>query len=258
MAFGLDSAMIAERTGLPVVNCGLHAGLGLQFMLNQAAKYLKAGDIVVLSPEYGIAPQGEVYTLACATTVHPASLAYLSSWSERVRVACVQAQFAFKHVCRGCPTRSGAAPDPIYRRSGFNQHGDLVSHLAATGRRKVCSWNSESSGVIVEDDICAAVIAAMNSFAVRAREQGAHVYLIHPPLPQSLYKLNMSAYDAHGEKMHRELQFPVLSSPAEFVLADDTFFDTRSHLNRDGRKLRTELVIAKLLPLVHVQLASNP
>jgi hypothetical protein len=252
LAFGLDSERIAERTGLAVINCGLHAGLGLQFMLNQAAKYLKQGDIVVVSPEYGIALQGEVQTLACAATVHPDAQAYLGSWSERVRVACVQAQFALKYLCRGCPTPSRGVPDAIYRRSGFNRHGDLVSHLESAPEAKAISWSSESGGAIVQDDVCTEILGAMNAFAANARQKGARVYYLPPPLPQSLYEQRQSAYDAHGERLHRELPFPVLSGPVDFVLSDDLFFDTRCHLNRAGRKLRTERVIAKLLPALQV------
>jgi hypothetical protein len=251
LAFGLDSKRIAERTGLAVINCGLHAGLGLQFMLNQAAKYLKDGDIVVLSPEYGIALQGEADTLACAASVYPAAEEYLSGWHERVRVTCVQAQFTFKHVCRGCPVPSRGVPDPIYRRSGFNRHGDLTSHLDAAPQSRAVTWNSDTGGAIVQDRVCTEIVIAMNAFAASTREKGVRVYFMHPPLPQTLYQQRRSAYEAHAERLRRELHFPVVSLPADFVLPDDKFFDTRCHLNRAGRTLRTETVIAHLLPVIH-------
>ena len=33
VAFGFDSRVLKEKTGMPVINAGLHAGLGLRFMM---------------------------------------------------------------------------------------------------------------------------------------------------------------------------------------------------------------------------------
>src|SRR5438045_2669104 len=35
MAFGMDSALVANRCGFHPVNTGLHVGIGLEFMLGQ-------------------------------------------------------------------------------------------------------------------------------------------------------------------------------------------------------------------------------
>src|ERR1700739_1843921 len=50
--FGINSEEIEKELNLPVVNLGLHAGLGLDFILNEAMSEIKQGDIVVLSIEY--------------------------------------------------------------------------------------------------------------------------------------------------------------------------------------------------------------
>ena len=50
-AFGLDSGMIGEHTGMPVVNFGLYASLGTKAMIDLARRHIGEGDIVVLAPE---------------------------------------------------------------------------------------------------------------------------------------------------------------------------------------------------------------
>lgn len=52
LAFGLDSERVQYKLDIPVINMGLHAGLGLRFMLSDLESYICKGDIIVLIPEY--------------------------------------------------------------------------------------------------------------------------------------------------------------------------------------------------------------
>src|SRR6476661_8416978 len=52
LAFGVDSKLLQDSLRLPVVNMGLYAKLGLRYMLAQVKPYIRAGDIVVVVPEY--------------------------------------------------------------------------------------------------------------------------------------------------------------------------------------------------------------
>ena len=51
VAFGLESEIIEEYTGMPVVNFGLYAALGTKVMLDLSKGGINEGDIVVLAPE---------------------------------------------------------------------------------------------------------------------------------------------------------------------------------------------------------------
>jgi hypothetical protein len=51
-AFGVDSPRIQQALGRPVVNMGLNAPLGIEFMMNEVAGSIKPGDLIVLAPEY--------------------------------------------------------------------------------------------------------------------------------------------------------------------------------------------------------------
>ncbi len=51
---GLDSRMIEERLGRPVVNMGLYYGFAITPLLREITPYLRSGDTVVIVPEYGI------------------------------------------------------------------------------------------------------------------------------------------------------------------------------------------------------------
>ena len=51
VAFGLDSALMEEHLGMPVVNFGLYAAIGTKAMLDLSLPHIGEGDIVVLAPE---------------------------------------------------------------------------------------------------------------------------------------------------------------------------------------------------------------
>jgi len=50
--FGIDAQQIESSTGIPTVNMGVFASLGIDYMLDKAKKVLKPGDIIVTSIEY--------------------------------------------------------------------------------------------------------------------------------------------------------------------------------------------------------------
>ena len=52
-AFSVDSKVIEEMCGMPVVNLGLHAGLPFRFCLEDVKRYVRKGDIVVVALEPG-------------------------------------------------------------------------------------------------------------------------------------------------------------------------------------------------------------
>ena len=51
VAFGLDSKLMEEKTGIPVVNFGLYAALGTKLMLDLSLPHINEGDTVVIAPE---------------------------------------------------------------------------------------------------------------------------------------------------------------------------------------------------------------
>ena len=51
VAFGLDSALMEEYLGMPVVNFGLYAAIGTKAMLDLSLPYIGEGDVVILAPE---------------------------------------------------------------------------------------------------------------------------------------------------------------------------------------------------------------
>lgn len=50
LAFGLDSQRIKDSLNINVINYGLHAGIGLKYMIDDISTYARKGDIIVFAP----------------------------------------------------------------------------------------------------------------------------------------------------------------------------------------------------------------
>ena len=57
--FGLNASLIESELGLPVINGGLHAGIGMASILREGKKMIMPGDTVVIYPEYELLNFGE-------------------------------------------------------------------------------------------------------------------------------------------------------------------------------------------------------
>jgi hypothetical protein len=52
--FNLRASLFEEKLGIPTVNLGVHAAMGLRYMLDLATKLAQKGDTVILSIEYSL------------------------------------------------------------------------------------------------------------------------------------------------------------------------------------------------------------
>jgi len=52
LSFGLNSQMIKEELNLNPINTGVHASIGIRYMLENTIQYVREGDIIILALEY--------------------------------------------------------------------------------------------------------------------------------------------------------------------------------------------------------------
>ena len=136
LAFGLDSELIEKslenilNTDITVINMGLHAGIGLNRLINQILPYLREQDIVILVPEYGqfskqINGFGTAWFLE-RDILHTPLLkmrkrGFLTFPTEFLSYL----KETFKKPVGGTTDTASA-----YRRDAFNSYGDLIGHLS--------------------------------------------------------------------------------------------------------------------------------
>lgn len=253
IAFGLDSVLLTKRINKPVINLGLHAGLGLRFILNDLIPFVRAGDIVVISSEYEnfynnylegdnhtIASLLEVYPQASRSFEVPQYLRLTEIFTNNLRIKFLR--FATSQINQSA--RGESEPEKFqYSRDGFNQHGDVVSHLKMPPLP-----NINSNPYINENDTFNPTsITVINRFTKQAREKGAIVYFIFPATRHSNCIASLPYFNDLDMLLREKIDVPILSHPNESCFADELFFNTKYHLNAEGRQLFTLFWASKLI-----------
>ena len=255
LAFGIDSKAMQDSLGLRVVNMGLYAKLGLKYMLAQVRPYIGQGDVILVVPEYdqfyGDFANGD-NTLNTALLYAPADRIrdFMRSYSIADVVLRPRAENVRRSFLRAVAAAAGKEdaffpPDtnPVYNRRSFNKYGDVVSHLGRKG------MNPDS--IFVKPlppmkDFNKGTLADLNGIADEAKEKHAHAYFLFPSYIQTSYDINVAAIDSLKNRLVAGMRMPIIGSAKDFVYPGIYFFDTRFHLNEEGRRLRTVRLIEML------------
>ena len=241
LAFGVDSQRIQEALGMPVVNMGLHGGLGNAFLENMGKLGVSEGDIVVVChsnydddgtiPDPALAwitveMHPEFWKLIPAKAIPQMMKAYPSYlYSSAVR------------FLTGSPKNvpeTGAS----YSRAGFNAFGD------------VCVRGEDSfvftEGSVAVPQVGEETAARLNALNHYILSRGATMVVAGYPIGSGEFTPAEAEFDAFEAQLREALDCPVISRFADYFIPYSCFYDTVFHLNDEGVKLRTGQLIADL------------
>ena len=253
VAFGIDSGLIATRLGMHPVNTGLHAGFGLDFFLDTVEPWVRAGDVVVLAPEYEAFT--EYFHADPETFAHfietDGSLMSTLSWRQIRAVLDRGYALHLKKVLRvamGTPAPSRDLPVGLYSRSGFNANGDFLAHHGQPS--SVVPPARKSAWFVFKDNKdetrAVAAIHYLNRFATNCRSKGVRVFLAHPPFYDRVFKQSREDISRLDELLQRTLDIPMLDKPEDSALPLELFYDTYYHLTADGKRIHSEALASRL------------
>jgi hypothetical protein len=252
VSFGLDAALMQKTLGVPVINDGLHAGLGV-VPLTELQEYMRAGDVIIVSLEYSMFSSREIMA---------GDRAFLSDWIEysphRLKYLLdplaetpgIYATMLQRKINRQVNTYLlGGSLDEtrgVFSGTKFDEEGDFIGHLdeASVSRRKIPSVPYPV--VSLQEDL----FVFLENFNRIAHEKGARVYFEAPASRQSNCKATGEAPMADFfETFQERSSIPMLTHLEEVCLPDKYFFDTAYHLNAQGREIRTKRLIENWMKL---------
>ena len=244
VSFGLNSEQIQKETGCEVINLGLHAGVGLNFMIKQVIDELRANDLVILCPEYQqlttmFYGSDELLTMTC--DVDPSLKSKLSKKQVSKLINEMPSYVGrkyFQWAGHYLPQRK-KANSLLYTRQQFNKYGDAVAHHDMK-RKKV---KPKPISDIPNKDY----LNVIENYRRQILEKNAHIAFSYPAHQYSSF----SASGAFIEGLEKEIDNiftpqEIINSPSSEAFADSLFFDTPYHLTLAGKTLRTEQFIANL------------
>jgi len=232
-----------------VVNLGLHGALGLNFIVEETLSVIEKGDVVIVCIPYYLSEKGSGKMLYTMNRVNPESKAWTKGLTVYKRMgfalddAVKLTQKARKQGFRKRIVK--AKKESVYRRSAFNEYGDVIAHtqMPVPKKRKAWSpnWNVDGFG---------SQIKILSKFYEKAKVKGVEVYMVYPCFIHSMYEQTTEEI-AILEDYYADLPFPVLGKPKDYAYADSLFFDTVYHLNKQGRERWSRELVDLLSERIH-------
>ncbi|WP_101689566.1 hypothetical protein [Dysgonomonas massiliensis] len=241
VGMSVDSQMLKDSLGVNPVNGGLHAGFGLKFVLDNAAQYLKSGDVVVVIPEYEQYDlnvfYGDVDLLKLLFDVAPEKISLINFEQSKYILTLIPSYIKIKLLPSSYFYRRASRPI-AYLKSAYNAYGDAVAH-----------WDDRNIGQIellpLAERPEMASVAYLDGWIQAQKKKGVIVYLSYPAFEKKNYESSIG-YISQVDSLIRAKDINVLGFPEDFVMDKSCFYDTRYHMNRRGVLLRTEKIIRLL------------
>lgn len=252
LMFGVDSAVLEEALGVPVVNMGVFGGLGLLAPLDVILPHVQPGDTVVLVPEYemlftGLAPfDKDYYRWFLAADPEAAWRFYYSRQKPQVLFAdflmLMRDKLAALFVIPFKGNHSLAVNGYIRYEQVVNRFGDGSEEIRPAPADRLAGLNN----VYREDAFKPEIVDQLNELTARFKARGVRVLLTFGVFPDGEYALNRTIIDATAGQLRDDGTFQVVGSPRDFLYPYSDFSDSVNHLRPAARTLRTHR-LAELL-----------
>ena len=257
VAFGLDSALMEEYTGKPVVNFGLYAAIGTKAMLDLSRSAIGAGDVVILAPE--LDPQTLSLYFSSEQTLNAIDGRYDLALHVRGDSVLSLLGGLWRHTKEKIEYLINGAPSPVgvYSARSFNEYGDVLyeykdesGNLLWERRENVMQFYYDPTKTVsLTPDILADDFADyLNEYIAYCESRGATVYFSWCPVNElSLAEGTTSdtLYD-FTEYMKSKIKCEFISAIEDYIMDAGYFYDTNFHLNETGVIARTGQLIADL------------
>lgn len=243
VAFGFDSAVIEEAMGMPVVNMGLHGGMGNKFHDDMMEYNVTPGDIYVVNHiSYWRYDYIESPLLAWTTFEN-----HLKLWRLMKKTDYSNMYHSFSAYVKKIISRrnnfiddSKASEDNAYLRSSFNEYGDIATYREPT--------YGDYSADIYPPSVDISEVEALNEWKKYLEERGATLLIAGFPIhidqwPEYADENYMDSYQA---ELIDKMDCDVISDWRDYCYTSEYFYDTPYHLTSEGARLRSEQLVKDL------------
>jgi hypothetical protein len=239
LSFGLDGKTVNDSLQLHPINTGIHASLGLKFMLSNYLNYMKKGDVVVLVPEYhqyiddfAYGADGE----ELARMVFDVDLRNLFLLnSKQLIYVCTKLPELIKSKL-SVGNYIGYDFDFIYSKYVYNRFGDVASKFL-TKKQLVSPDISLNINPINHR-----IIQDIVDFEKVLIKNGCKLFISFPGYQEASFN-NSSAKIKTIYSLLKKKQIKLIGTPEMFKMKDSFILNTTYHLNNFGVKRRTNFLI---------------
>ena len=240
LAFGMDSAMVETVFGMPVVNMGLHGGVGNAFNEGVAKMNVEEGDIyVILHDNFSDNDTIKNPELAWITIENHYNLWQLIRPKDVPQMVKAFPTYLNKSIEFWGSQTGNTEQTNAYRRSAFNEYGDNIYP------RPVTEGNIDFSSVKI-NWISDEAVGRINKLHAYLQERGATLVVAGYPIAQCENTPSVEEYNSFQADLEKKLDCPVISNYNDYRMDTSYFYDSYLHLTDAGVQVRTSLLISDL------------
>ena len=242
LSFGMDSKMLEEAVNMPVVNLGLHGGLGNEFHENIAKLNINSGDIVIICHStYSDDSRIDDIELSWHTLEYHKDLWEILKPEEYFDMAIAFPKYWRKSIQKiikriNLPENLETA----YSRKAFNKYGDVaIKPDSGIQDEDEIFWSGREKAPQV-NDICTNRLNELNKYA---NKKGATLLIAGYPISHGKYSPPDEEYEKFQAKLKEKLDCEIISDFRDYFMPYPCFYDFTLHLNKEGTRIRTQQLI---------------
>lgn len=247
VAFGLNSAVLEDIVGMPVVNFGLYAAVGTKAMLELSLSAVGEGDIIVLAPELDSQTMSNYFSSEHILPAIDENYSMAKYFEKDEKLMLLGGSFA--HAVNKLKLK-GEIPNPkgIYNSNNFDEYGEIKAGLRE-GNVMQFYYDPEKMIELSENIVSEDFLDYLNGYIEECESRGATVYFSYCPMNEAA--LSEGTTDADIRKFEKYLEDNIrcefISNINDYILDKAYFYDTNYHLNDIGALLRTKLLAQDIL-----------
>lgn len=245
VSFGMNSEELVKKYKKPVVNMAVHAGMGLEYIINDIKPFIKKGDRVILIPEYENFYTdnfyGEMELVSVVFNIEPDSKQLLDQkqWLHLLKYMPTYSAKKIKSYIPSLLHKNSGEID-IYHRNSFNQYGDAYIHWTLPNQPYFDAPQNNGREQVNED-----VIQFLKDFKTFVVDKDAELVILPPVIDQTSYDHQEMIINKIAEKLKNNgLAFA--ADPIAYRYPNSLFFNSYYHLNKTGVDKRTAQLINDL------------
>tara|TARA_R110000744_G_scaffold31677_2_gene74358 strand:+ start:1130 stop:2797 length:1668 start_codon:yes stop_codon:yes gene_type:complete len=239
-SFGIDSNLMQESLGIPVVNMALHGGLPLKFTIEQVKRYLNKGDILILSKEYsGIKDQYwskmSGIELPKIVTYDFSQLAAILNDRELFESTTSGIFNTIKSYIIKYPFKNERKNNSVYSLEAFDGDNLKEEFIIGSFDKKI---EPHKLPKITSNLLLINELSSYNKFL---KDKGVEFYLTPPVIIEGYYE--NEEIEIFMKSLSNYTGIPLLNKQKVYTYKKKYFFNSHYHTNKQGRRIRTNSLI---------------